>query len=112
MDVVNDLQNFTRDELFRNIQQNYVKIISRLKVSDIHSIVDHLFERFIFNDILREEVQVRLTSYDKATHLVDNIMKCDKESIIYFINLIKYIMPDVYQEITGIEGIIIITRYN
>ena len=105
MSLLFDEKIKSRDLLRSKIQQNYVHIKDCLKHSDIETILDRLFERNIFCADLVEEIRSNsVKRYDKATILIDNILRCDEEHMLYFLELVQSIMPIVYESVTGNKG--------
>ena len=94
----------SRELLKRKIQQYYGYIKDCLNQSDIEAILDRLYERCIFNDDLIDEIRANPKRFEKATLLIDNILRRDEEHMIYFLELIQFIMPNVYESITGNKG--------
>jgi hypothetical protein len=98
----------SRDLLKTKIQHHYVHIKDCLKDSDIEAIIDRLFERNVFSSDLVDEIRsCGVKRHEKASKLIENIMKCDEESMLYFLELVQFIMPIVYESITGNKGYIL-----
>ena len=100
-----DERNKSRENLKTKIQCHYVHIKECLKNSDIEMILDRLFERNVFCADLIEEIRSNgIKRYEKATILIENILRCDEDQMIYFLELVQSIMPIVYESITGKKG--------
>jgi hypothetical protein len=99
------------EKLRYKVQRCYSFIKDALKPSDIEYILDNFIENKIFHKMLIKDIRDERSFQQKSTLLLDNILQSDKIIILHFLELIKIMVPDVYQYITGQEGILDIRYY-
>lgn len=96
--------NFKKlEKLKRKIQMCYIYIKHYLKACDIESILDNFIQNGV-SFFLIDDIRSQKTLNDKVTKLLDFIFKADMDQVLLFLDLIQYIVPDVYYFITGKIG--------